>query len=79
MDDYAIWSKDGNSLYFTSSRDGFACLRASASRSATFHGRLRFDHKGFTLANGRIAMPLVEKTGGIWMMSRLNETAAARR
>jgi eukaryotic-like serine/threonine-protein kinase len=81
-DDNAIWSPDGITLYFTSSKDGFACLWGQrldpASHAPTgepfavrhFHGRLRFDHKGFTLANGRIAMPLVQKTGGIWMMSR---------
>jgi Tol biopolymer transport system component/DNA-binding winged helix-turn-helix (wHTH) protein len=81
-DDYAAWSPDGTSLYFTSSRDGFACLwgqRLEAGSHAPagepfavrhFHGSLRFEHKGFAIAHGRIAMSLAEKTGSIWMMSR---------
>jgi Tol biopolymer transport system component/DNA-binding winged helix-turn-helix (wHTH) protein len=84
-DDNAIWSPDGTALYFTSSKDGFACLWRQPLDPAShapkgepfavhhFHGRLRFSHTGFSLSNSRIAMPLVEKTGGIWMMSRSNE------
>ena len=81
-DDYANWSPDGKTLYFTSSRDGYSCLwgqriDASSRRPVGeafavqhLHGRLSFDHGGWSAAAGRIAIPLVEKTGNIWMMSR---------
>jgi hypothetical protein len=35
-----------------------------------FHGRLYFDHGGWSVAADRIAIPLVEKTGNLWMMTR---------
>jgi hypothetical protein len=35
-----------------------------------FHNRFRFEHKGFSLANGRVGIALAEKMGSIWMMSR---------
>jgi Tol biopolymer transport system component/DNA-binding winged helix-turn-helix (wHTH) protein len=81
-DDYANWSPDGKTLYFTSSRDGYSCLwgqRIDASSSRLvgeafavqhFHGRVSFEHGGWSAAAGRIAIPLVEKTGNLWMMSR---------
>lgn len=73
---------DGKALYFTSSRDGYSCLwgqriDASSSRPVGeafavqhFHGRVSFGHGGLSAATGRIAIPLVEKTGNLWMMSR---------
>ncbi len=83
-DDYAVWSRDGLTMYFTSSRDGFTCLwgqRLDAEHHrpvgnvfevAHFHGRLRFEHKGFSLSDGRVSIALAEKIGSIWMMSRSN-------
>ena len=81
-DDYANWSPDGRTLYFTSSRDGYTCvwgqrleigsLRPAGESFAVqhFHGRLYFDHGGWSAAAGSIAIPLVEKTGNLWMMTR---------
>jgi hypothetical protein len=81
-DDYANRSPNGKTFYFTSSRDGYSCQWGQrvdeGSRQAVgeafavqhFHGRLSFDHGGWSVAAGRIAIPLVEKTGNLWMMSR---------
>jgi hypothetical protein len=81
-DDYAVWSPDGGALYFTSGRDGYACLwgRRFDARSGRpvggdfalrhLHGRLSFEHGGWSAAPGRIAIPLVERTGSLWLMSR---------
>jgi len=81
-DDYANWSPDGKTPYFTSSRDGYGCLwgqRIDAnSRTPVgepfgvqhFHGRLSLAHTGWMAAGGRIALTLTETTGNIWMMSR---------
>lgn len=81
-DDYANWSPDGKTLYYTSNTDGYSCLwgqrldaiskrpvgRAFAAQH--LHGRLFFGHGGWSAASDRIAMSLFEKTGNIWMMSR---------
>jgi eukaryotic-like serine/threonine-protein kinase len=84
-DDYANWSPDGKTLYFTSGKDGYSCLWAQridvSSRRLVgeafavqhFHGRLFFDHGGWSAAGGRIAIPLVEMTGNLWMMSRAGD------
>jgi Tol biopolymer transport system component len=81
-DDYANWSPDGNTLYFTSGKDGYSCLWAQridgVSRKPVgdafsvqhFHGRESFSHLGWAAAADRIAVPLVETTGDLWMMSR---------
>jgi hypothetical protein len=81
-DDYAMWSPDGGTLYFTSARDGYVCLwgRRFDARSGRpvgepfavrhLHGRLSFEHEGWPAAAGRIAIPLVERTGNLWLMSR---------
>jgi Tol biopolymer transport system component len=81
-DDYAHWSPDGKTLFFTSGRDGYACLwgqriDAGSGRPAGdvfavhhLHGRQSFRHGGWSAAAGRIAIPLVERTGSVWMMSR---------
>jgi Tol biopolymer transport system component len=81
-DDYAQWSPDGKTLYFTSDRDGYACIWGRSVDLFTghpvgdtfpvwhFHGRLSFAHGGWSAARGRIAMSLVERTGNVWMMSR---------
>jgi Tol biopolymer transport system component len=56
IDDYANWSPDGKTLYFTSPQDGNNCLWARHIDSATgtpvgkefvvqhFHGRITFGH-----------------------------------
>jgi len=81
-DDYAHWSPDGKTLYFTSGRDGYACLWGQRIDTGSgrpvgdvfavhhLHGRLSFGHGGWSATAGRIAMPLLERTGNLWMMSR---------
>jgi Tol biopolymer transport system component/DNA-binding winged helix-turn-helix (wHTH) protein len=83
-EDGANWSFDGNTLYFTSSRDGNTCLwgqhldrlshRPLGQSFAVqhFHGRRRFFYKqgGWSAAGGHIAVVLRENMGHIWMMSR---------
>ncbi len=80
--DWANWSPDGKTLYFTSSRDGHHCLwgqrlEGSSHRPAGeafavqhFHGRVSYQQGGWSAAGGRIVAVLVENTGNIWMMSR---------
>jgi len=80
-DDYANWSPDGKTLYFTSNVDGYNCLwgqqwDATVHRPTGpvfavqhLHGRFYFNHGGWSAAGGRIAMSLAEKTGNVWMMS----------
>jgi hypothetical protein len=82
IDDYANWSPDGKTLYFSSPRDGHTCLwgqRIEASSHQPvgeafavqhLHGRVSFRRAGWSAASGRIALALVEDTGNIWMMSR---------
>jgi Tol biopolymer transport system component len=82
IEDYANWSPDGKTLYFTSGKDGHNCvwgqrIEATSHRPAGeafavrhFHGRVSFGHGGWTAAGGRIELALVESTGNIWMMSR---------
>jgi Tol biopolymer transport system component/DNA-binding winged helix-turn-helix (wHTH) protein len=80
-EDYANWSPDGKTIYFTSGRDGNNCLwgqriDANSGRPVGevfavqhFHGRTYFDHVGWSAAGGRIALALRESTGSIWTMS----------
>jgi len=80
-DDYANWSPDGKTLYFTSNVDGYNCLwaqqwDATAHRPMRpafavqhLHGRFYFNHGGWSAAGGRIAMSLSEKIGSLWMIS----------
>jgi Tol biopolymer transport system component len=84
-EDWANWSPDGKTLYFTSARDGHFCLwgqriDASSHRPVGepfavqhFHGRVSYQQGGWSAVAGRIAMVLVEDTGNIWMMSRSGE------
>jgi len=81
LEDWANWSPDGNTLYFTSSRDGHTCLWAQRLDPEThkpagdafavqhLHARLSYQQGGWSAAGGRIAMVLREDTGNIWMMS----------
>jgi Tol biopolymer transport system component/DNA-binding winged helix-turn-helix (wHTH) protein len=81
-EDWANWSPDGKTLYFTSARDGHTCLwgqriaadshRPDGEAFAVqhLHGRATYAQEGWSAAGGRIAMVLDEGTGSIWMMSR---------
>lgn len=81
-EDWANWSPDGKTLYFTSRRDGHTCLwgqrlDASSHRPVGeafavqhFHGRVSYQQGGWSAAGGRIGFVLVENTGNIWMVSR---------
>ena len=82
LEDWANWSPDGKTLYFTSGRDGHTCLwgqriEASSHRPSGasfavqhFHGRVSYQQGGWSAAGGRIEMVLEEDAGNIWMMSR---------
>ena len=81
-EDWANWSPDGKTLYFTSNRDGHFCFwgqridaRSHRPMGEPFavqhlHGRMFYRQRGWSAAGGRIAMVLTEETGNIWMMSR---------
>lgn len=85
VDDSADWSSDGNTLYFTSRRDGYTCvwgqkidlisrqLVGTPFAALHLHGRLTYGARGWSTADGRIGLALVESTGNIWMMSRSGE------
>lgn len=82
VEDWANWSPDGKTLYFTSARDGHTCLwgqriaadshrpEGEAFAVQHLHGRASYQKGGWSAAGGRIAMVLEEGTGSIWMMSR---------
>ena len=81
LEDWANWSSDGNTLYFTSTRDGHTCLWAQRLDPEThkpagdafplqhLHARLSYQQGGWSAGGGRVAMVLREDTGNIWMMS----------
>lgn len=81
LEDWANWSPDGNTLYFTSTRDGHTCLWAQRLDPEThkpagdaftvqhLHARLSYQQGGWSAAGGKIAMVLREDTGNIWLMS----------
>jgi Tol biopolymer transport system component len=80
-DDYAEWSPDGRTLYFTSGRDGHNCLwgqrldpdscRPIGEPFAVqhLHGLVAFAHEGWSAAGNRIGLALAESAGNIWIMS----------
>jgi Tol biopolymer transport system component len=81
-EDWATWSPDGKTLYFTSGRDGHDCLWGQRLEAGShrpvgeafavqhLHGRVSYQQGGWSAAGGRIVMVLAETTGNIWMMSR---------
>jgi Tol biopolymer transport system component len=91
-DDYANWSPDGKTLYFTSGRDGYNCLWAlhfdPTLRRPTdepfavqhLHGRLSFRHGGWSATAERAVLALAESSGNVWLMSQSASapSAAAR-
>jgi Tol biopolymer transport system component len=88
IEDWANWSPDGRTLYFTSRRDGHGCIWGQKLDAITrrpigeafavqhLHGRVSYRQRGWSAAGGRIAMVLREDKGNIWMISRSG--AAAR-
>ena len=82
IDDYANWSPDGKTLYFSSPKDGNSCLWAQHIHATTgmpigeafavhhFHGRLTFGHGGWTTAGGHFQIALVDTTSNVWTMSQ---------
>ena len=80
--DWANWSPDGKTLYFTSARDGHTCLWGQRLEAGShrpvgavfavqhFHGNASIQQGGWAGAGGRIVIVLREHTGNIWMMSR---------
>jgi Tol biopolymer transport system component len=84
--DWATWSPDGKTLYFSSTRDGHSCwwgqrIEALSRRplgeqfaALHLHGRVYYQpgsmRGGWSVGGGQIAMLLAEDTGNIWMMSR---------
>ena len=80
-DDWANWSPDGKTLYFTSPRDGHSCLWGQRIEARShhpvgesfavqhLHGRVSYRQVGWSAAGGRIGLLLIEATGNIWMMS----------
>jgi serine/threonine protein kinase/Tol biopolymer transport system component len=82
-EDWANWSPDGNTLFFTSARDGHSCFwgqridgsshrpMGEAFAVQHLHGRLSYRPEGgWSAGGGRIAMVLAEASGNIWLMSR---------
>lgn len=84
--DWANWSPDGRTLYFSSTRDGHSCFwgqridplshRPVGQPFAALHlhGRVYYQPGtmwgGWSAAAGRIAVVLSEDTGNIWIRSR---------
>jgi Tol biopolymer transport system component/DNA-binding winged helix-turn-helix (wHTH) protein len=85
--DWADWSPDGRTVYFSSSRDGHSCFWGQRLEPLShrpfgepfaalhLHGRLYYQPGsmwgGWSVGGGRIAMLLAEDAGNIWTMSRL--------
>jgi Tol biopolymer transport system component len=81
-EDWANWSPDGKTLYFTSARDGHYCLwgqrldpdshhpMGEAFPAQHFHGHETYQQGGWSVGGGRIAVVLHDGTNNIWLMSR---------
>ena len=85
--DWANWSPDGKTLYFSSTRDGHTCFWGQRIEALSghpvgepfaalhLHGRVYYQPgsmwAGWSVSRGRIAMLLAEDTGNIWILSGL--------
>jgi dipeptidyl aminopeptidase/acylaminoacyl peptidase len=82
------WSPDGNSLYYLSNQDEFACIWVQPLEPATkkpkgpprafqhFHGRLRpsiFAPFGYGMTAGKHYLPLSETKANIWLAEPASE------
>jgi Tol biopolymer transport system component/DNA-binding winged helix-turn-helix (wHTH) protein len=85
-EDWANWSPDGKTLYFTSLRDGHYCLWGQRLDPSThrpsgepfallhLHSHSRYlPNNGWSLSNHSLAMVLNDDTGTVWMTSRSQE------
>ncbi len=83
-EDWANWSPDGKTLYFSSNTDGHECfwgqrLATDSHRPVGapfpvqhFHGRVSYQLGGWSATADQIGFVLAEETGNIWKMSRSN-------
>jgi len=81
-EDWANWSPDGHTLYFTSARDGHYCVWGQRIDSLShrpvgdafavwhLHGHNIYRQRGWSVAAGKIVVALYEDKGNIWLMSR---------
>jgi Tol biopolymer transport system component len=81
-EDWANWSPDGRTIYFTSPRDGHFCLWAQridpvsrrpagkAFPALHLHGNANYQQGGWSAAGDRIAMVLTADSGNVWLLSR---------
>jgi Tol biopolymer transport system component/DNA-binding winged helix-turn-helix (wHTH) protein len=81
--DWANWSPDGKTLYFTSPRDGHYCLWGQRLDPAThrpsgepfsllhLHSHARYvPNSGWSLSNHSLVVVLNDDSGTVWMTSR---------
>ena len=78
--DWANWSPDGKTIYFSSHRDGFACFWAQRLDERThrpvgepvavlhLHGRLAYKNQGWSLGGAQLAAVLEESTDNIGLI-----------
>lgn len=90
-EDWADWSPDGRTLYFTSARDRHMCFWGQRLDPRThrpigdafpaqhLHGRVTYQAGGWSAGGGRIAMVATEDRGNIWMMSQKPSPTNSRR
>jgi len=84
--DWANWSPDGSTLYFTSPRDGRYCFWGQRLDPAThrpsgepfallhLHSHSRYvPNNGWSLSNRSLAAVLNDDTGTVWMTSRVQK------
>jgi len=82
-EDWANWSPDGKTLYFTSPRDGHYCLWGQRLDAAThrpsgepfallhLHSHTRYvPNNGWSLSNHSLAVVLNDDSGTVWMTAR---------